>query len=89
MPTSHEFDEIVDNQVFYIKLCEEQSVVFKQNVEEFKKEYALYGQSADVVKPGQNWQPAPCDQDAFIAEMERRCQEVPNSIAEYVIKMSA
>ena len=75
-------DEIVHDQAFYIKLCEEQSVVFRQNVEEFTKEYALYTQSADVAKPGQKWEPAPCDRDAFVTEMKRRCQEVPHSIAE-------
>jgi hypothetical protein len=75
-------DEIVHDQAFCVKLCEEQSVVFRQNVEEFTKEYALYTQSADVVKPGQNWEPAPRDRDAFVDEMKRRCREVPNSIAE-------
>jgi hypothetical protein len=75
-------NEIVHDQVFYIKLCEEQSVVFRQNVEEFTREYDLYTQSANVAKPGQKWQPAACDQDAFVAEMKRRCQEVPHSIAE-------
>jgi hypothetical protein len=75
-------DEIVHDQALYVKLCEEQSVVFRQNVEEFTKEYALYLQSSDVVKPGQNWKPVACDRDAFVAEMKRRCQKVPNSIAE-------
>lgn len=75
-------DEIVHDQAFYIKLCEEQSVVFRQNVEEFTKEYVLYTQSAEVAKPGQNWQPAACDRDAFVAEMKGRCREVPHSIAE-------
>lgn len=73
-------DEVAHDQAFYIKLCEEQSVVFRQNVEEFTREYALY---ADVAKPGQNWEPAACDRDAFVTEMKRRCQEVPHSIAEY------
>ena len=75
-------DEIVHDQALYVKLCEEQSVVFRQNVEEFTKEYALYTQSADVAKPGQKWEPDACDRDAFVAEMKRRCQEVPHSIAE-------
>jgi len=77
-------DEIVRDQVFYAKLCEEQSVVFRQNIEEFTKEYDLYKQSAGVVKPGQNWQPAlqDRDRDAFVAEMQRRCEKVPESIAE-------
>jgi hypothetical protein len=75
-------DEIVHDQAFYVKICDEQSVVFRQNVEEFKKEYALYTQSTDVAKSGQNWMPSPADRDAFVAEMKRRCQEVPRSIAE-------
>ena|SRR6266481_6739268 len=75
-------DAIVHDQAFYVNICEEQSAVFRQHVEEFTKEYALYSQSADIVKPGQNWQPAPGDRDAYVAEMKRRCQEVPKSIAE-------
>jgi len=75
-------DEIIRDQVYYMKLCEEQSEVFRQNVEEFTREYDLYKQSADVVQPGQNWQPAPHDRDAFVAEMQRRCEKVPESIAE-------
>ena len=75
-------DEIVHDQVFYAKLCEEQSAVFRQNIAESDNEFALYAQSAGVVKPGQNWKPAACDRDAFVAEMKKRCQEVPNSIAE-------
>jgi hypothetical protein len=54
-------DEIVRDQVFYTKLCEEQSVVFRQNVEEFTNEYDLYKQSVEVIKPGQNWQPMLCN----------------------------
>jgi hypothetical protein len=75
-------DEIIRDQVFYMKLCEEQSVVFRQNVEEFTKEYDHYKQSAEVVQPGQNWRPTPRDRDAFVAEMQRRCEKVPESIAE-------
>jgi hypothetical protein len=75
-------EELVQDQTFYIKLCEEQSAVFRQNVEEFTRQYNLYTQSAEVAKPGQNWKPAPCDRDAFITEMKRRCLEVPKSIAE-------
>lgn len=75
-------DEIVHDQAFYVKLCEEQTAIFRQNVEEFTKEYALYSQSADIAKPGQKWEPAACDRDAFVTEMKRRCQEVPHSIAE-------
>jgi hypothetical protein len=52
------FDVIIHNQVFYMNICKEQSVVFRQHMEEFTKEYTLYLQSADIVKPGQNWQPA-------------------------------
>ncbi|KAK2465899.1 hypothetical protein APHAL10511_001540 [Amanita phalloides] len=63
-------DEIVYDQARYVKLCEEQSVIFRQNVEEFTKEYTLYTQSADVAKSGQNWEPAACDRDAFVAEMK-------------------
>ena len=74
---------IVHDLAFYVNICEEQSAVFRQHVEEFTNEYALYSQSADVVKPGQNWEPAAGDQDAYIAEMKRRCQEVPKSIAEW------
>lgn len=65
-------DEIVCDQATYVKICDEQSVVFRQNVEEFTKEYDLYSKSADVVKPGQNWKPADRDRDAFVAEMKRR-----------------
>jgi hypothetical protein len=43
---------IVDDQAFYVNVCEEQSAVFRQNVEEFTKEYTLYSQSADVVRTG-------------------------------------
>ena len=77
-------DEIVHDQLFYAKLSQEQSDVFRQNVLESDKEFALYEQSAEVVKRGQNvnWMPAVCDQDAFMAEMKKRCLEVPNSIAE-------
>ena len=75
-------DAIVHDQAFYVNICEEQSAVFRQHVEEFTNEYALYSQSADVVKPGQNWQPAAGDRDTYVAEMKRRCQEVPKSIAE-------
>jgi hypothetical protein len=74
--------DIIRDQVFYAKLCEEQSVVFRQNVEEFNKEYDLYKQSADIAKPGQNWQPTPRDRDALVAEMQRRCERVRESIAE-------
>jgi hypothetical protein len=31
-------DEIVNEQAIYTELCEEQSAVFRQNVEEFKRE---------------------------------------------------
>ena len=75
-------EELVDDQSFYIQLCEEQSEVFRQNSEEFTREYNIYTQSAEVAKPGQNWQPTPQDRDAFVAEMKRRCQQVPQSIAE-------
>ena len=54
-------DEIVNDQFHYAKLCEEKSVVFRENEEEFKKEYTLYMQSADVAKDGETWQPAACD----------------------------
>ena len=52
----------VNNQVFCVKLCKEQSVIFRQNIEEYKKKYALYTQSVDATKSGQNWdlQPATC-----------------------------
>jgi ethanolamine utilization cobalamin adenosyltransferase len=74
--------ELMQDQSFYIRLCEEQSEVFRQNIEEFTREYNIYTKSAEVAKPSQNWQPAPQDRDKFIAEMKRRCQEVPKSIAE-------
>lgn len=83
IPTVPTVEELVQDQSFYIKLCEEQLEVFGQNSEEFTREYNLYiTQLAKVAKPGQNWHLAPQDQDAFIAEMKRRCQEVPQSIAE-------
>ena len=44
---------IVQNTTYYI--CEEQSVVFRQHVEETTREYHLYAQSTDVLKA----QPAP------------------------------
>lgn len=75
-------DAIVHDHVFYANVCEEQSTVFREHVEEFTKEYALYSQSADAVKSGQDWKPSPADRDAYIAEMARRCQIVPESIAE-------
>jgi len=80
-------DELVRDQVFYVNVCEEQSAVFRQNVSEFKEAYDRYAQSTDVARPGQNWQPAACDRDAFVAEMKMRCQAVPNSIAEQVLKL--
>ena len=75
-------DDIVRNQLSYAKICEEQSAIFRQHVEEFTKEYALYTQSANVAKPGLNWKPSPNDRDAYIEEMERRCRVVPHSMAE-------
>jgi hypothetical protein len=33
-------DDIVHNQLYYAKICEEQSAIFRQHVEEFTKEYA-------------------------------------------------
>ena len=80
-------DELVHDQVFYVNVCEEQSAVFRQNVRSSRKHTIRYTQSADVARPGQNWQPAACDRDAFVAEMKMRCQEVPNSIAEQVLKV--
>jgi hypothetical protein len=81
-------DEIVNEQATYTKLCEEQSAVFRENVEEFKREFTLYRESGNVVKSGDsgNWQPAARDRDAFVAEMRRRCQQVPNSIAEQALR---
>lgn len=55
---------------------DEQSVVFRQNVDEFKKEYVLYSKSAAVAKRGQKWKPR-C---AFV-------EEAPNSITEQVFKV--
>lgn len=75
-------DEIVHDHVYCIDLCEQQSVHFRRNVDEFKKEYDLYAKSDEIVKPGQIWQPAPCDRHTFVAEMKRRCGEEPYSIAE-------
>lgn len=75
-------DEIVQDRVFYVKLCEEQSEFFRQNNAEFKEAVAAYSQSSDVAKPGQNWKPSDSDRNAFVAEMKRRCSEVPTSIAE-------
>ena len=80
-------DELVHDQQLYVNVCEEQSAVFRQNVQEFTEAYIRYSQSADVAQPGQNWQPAACDRDAFVAEMKKRCQEVPNSIAEQVLRL--
>jgi hypothetical protein len=75
-------DAIASNITYYSSICEEQSAVFREHVEEFTREYALYMQSADVVKPGQSWEPNLNDRDAFVAEMEKRCNVVPQSIAE-------
>jgi hypothetical protein len=75
-------DDIVRSQAYYVKVCEEQSGMFRQHIEEFTKEYALYTQSTDVAKPGQKWEPSSSDQDAYIEEMERRCRMVPSSMAE-------
>ena len=79
-------DELAHDQAFYVNVCEEQPAVFRQNVQEFTEVYARYTQSADV-QPGQNWQPAACDLDAFVAEMKKRCRRWPNSIAEQVLRL--
>jgi hypothetical protein len=75
-------DDIVHNQVHYVNICEEQSAIFRQNVDEFTKEYALYLESPDVAKPGQQWQPTLGDRNAYIEEMKSRCRIVPRTIAE-------
>jgi hypothetical protein len=75
-------DEIVQDQAHYVNICDEQSAVFREHVQEFKEAYAVYSKSADIAKRGQKWEPADCDRDAFVAEMKRRCEVVPTSIAE-------
>jgi len=71
-------DSIVGNITRYTNICEEQSAFFRQHTTEFMHEYSLYLQSADVAQPGQNWKPAPCDRDAYVAEME-----LPNGASNY------
>jgi hypothetical protein len=76
-------DAIVDNITTYARICEAQSVIFREHVEETTREFALFAQSRDVARPGQRWMPAPGDErDAFVREMERRCGMVPRTIAE-------
>ena len=41
-----------------------------KNVDEFKKEYDLYAQLDDIVKPGQIWEPTPYDQYTFVTEIK-------------------
>src|SRR4051794_33400333 len=68
IPRRPTVDTIVGNLASYVRICEEQSAVFRAHTEEFKKEYALYTESADLAKPGQTWKPTLGDRDAYIAE---------------------
>ena len=66
IPTS---DEIVEDQAFYVNLCDEQS---EQNVDEFNRVRSI--NSISAVR-GQNWKPAPGDR----AEMKMRHQNISPS----------
>lgn len=46
-------DDIVNRQVYYLQLCEEQSVIFRRNADEYHRAFKLYTQSEDVMQPGQ------------------------------------
>ena len=71
-------DDIVKYTTYYENICEEQLAVLRQHLEESKKEFALYSRCH------QTWKAAPGYRDAYIAEMERRCEIVPQTIAEQV-----
>lgn len=77
--------------MFYVKLCDEQSAVYRQNVKEFKIQHVLCSQSADIARLGQDssqdWELAPCNRDTFVTDEK----EVPGAkihwtIAEQVLR---
>ena len=75
-------EEIVAIQTYYVKVCEEQSEVFRTDPEECQRAYNSYAQTEDVAKAGQSWMPSDIDRNAYILEMEERSKTTPTSFYE-------